>query len=321
MSNIRFSNRILAVLATLLLALMVGTSAASAQSSYPLAGLRFEGYVGSVKNADYDAYVENDGRIWQPNLPTVTNQRKAHAVSIKIAESTAYFNGTVCTAEIDEDRDGTYDQTFGRGNGIKFDVNPAPLTKAERDAGETIPVAYARISCDGGASSGFEIVTESWEEAPAASAAGTTANPAPVNGCADVDAAGNKLQGSVNSWQNRYAYLFDNVDPFVVTALGWLLVAGLLYGLYYFLAMFTTQDKWPAIGLIVGALVIEYLFGILPSDFSTWLLIAAILGVLVVTGWFRSLVVGARRRYANRGRRAERTPLVLSADEEEAAGS
>lgn len=170
--NHKFTPRILALLAALLLSVFItGFASAQDQPQYPLTGLRFESPEGST----YDAYTEANGRIWQPQLLSVmANQRVSHTVAIKLAAGKHVFNGVVCTLQVDEDRDGaTYETTVGRGNGLEFEVSPKDLSEEEKE-NETIPVAWALVECDGGASSGFDIWAVDFNTIQSADPASTT---------------------------------------------------------------------------------------------------------------------------------------------------
>ncbi len=151
------TQRILAVLAAMILSVfIVGLASAQdqPQPQYPLTGLRFE----SPEGNEYEAYVEGNGRIWQPQLLSIlANARVDHTVAGKLTTGKYVFNGVVCTLKVDEDRDGaTYETTIGRGNGLEFSVNAKELTEEEAKV-ESVPVAWFLVECDGGASSGFDI--------------------------------------------------------------------------------------------------------------------------------------------------------------------
>lgn len=174
------TQRILAVLAAMILSVfIVGLASAQdqPQPQYPLTGLRFE----SPEGNEYEAYVEGNGRIWQPQLLSIlANARVDHTVAGKLTTGKYVFNGVVCTLKVDEDRDGaTYETTIGRGNGLEFSVNAKELTEEEAKV-ESVPVAWFLVECDGGASSGFDIWALEFNTQPGVQPQDPATPPAPV---------------------------------------------------------------------------------------------------------------------------------------------
>jgi hypothetical protein len=82
----------------------------------------------SPQGEAYQAQMESDGRIWQPNLPS-GDERMAHAVELSLPEGTFYLNSSMC---------------YATGFFSKYLVLEA--------------ASEVHIQCQGGPSSGFELV-------------------------------------------------------------------------------------------------------------------------------------------------------------------
>jgi hypothetical protein len=99
---------------------------------------------GPSYDATWDATCDNLEQRLLPSL-ALTN-RKAHTVSIEIPKGNWFFNGVACRLHLDPMKNGKgFDNpmTVGLGNGIPFSV--------------TGDSAWAAVSCEGNASTGFAI--------------------------------------------------------------------------------------------------------------------------------------------------------------------
>lgn len=94
-----------------------------------------------------------DGRLWQPLLRELSNDRKvAHSVAIQLVAGRYEFNGVACKFWLDAERNGKgagNPMTADHENGRQFTVEPAPM--------DGTAVAWGLVSCDGGPSTGFDI--------------------------------------------------------------------------------------------------------------------------------------------------------------------
>lgn len=128
---------------------------------FPLAGQIYPGsvFTGTEVTAAmaedvaqyYAAEWTSDGRLWQPLLRELSNEKKvAFSVAIQLPAGSYEFNGVACKLWVDADRNGKGSAnpiTADHENGREFSVRPA--------AGDT--VAWGLVSCDGGPSTGFDI--------------------------------------------------------------------------------------------------------------------------------------------------------------------
>lgn len=161
------------VMVIAILALTFGS--ASAQDGYLLAGtVHPSNRVQSDNDHRYDARWETSGRIWQPNLPPA-NQREWFAVAFELVPGSYTANAVACRMYIDEDRSGggsSERQVLDHENGVQFDVRtPNGLT------------SFALIECDGGVSTGFEVIWNGSE--------GFNVNRAAILGIPDVQPTNN----------------------------------------------------------------------------------------------------------------------------------
>jgi hypothetical protein len=115
---------------------------------YPLAGQSYNGIVNGVADSRYNAVWTDDGRLWEPRLPS-GDQRQPFTVGITIEEGQYTFNGVGCDLHLDAERNGQGGQNpvvAGHENGKKFTVDT-------RDNGQ----AWGLAECEGGASGGFDV--------------------------------------------------------------------------------------------------------------------------------------------------------------------
>ena len=84
-------------------------SATPTVTNFPLAGQTYEGYVNGSKVAAYNMVWTEDGRLWQPDLPSKKN-RQTHTDAIKLLAGWGYtFNGVESTLRVDLDCDSKLD--------------------------------------------------------------------------------------------------------------------------------------------------------------------------------------------------------------------
>lgn len=114
---------------TLVIAMMViaVTPALAADTTvvFPLSGNNYVAYVGSSLDPAYDMVWTQDGRLWQPNLPS-KQDRQTHTVAIELVAGLSYvFNGVESTLNVDLNCDGEPDWLAAETeDGKAFSVAP-----------------------------------------------------------------------------------------------------------------------------------------------------------------------------------------------------
>ncbi len=102
------------------------------QFPYPYAGEIYQGWTSDGPDDAYNATWTEDGRLWQPNLPEVG--RRTHWVLAEIVKGRYIFNAVVCESWLVSE-------------------------PGEFEVKETTEMP---IICEGGPSSGFEIIALEW---------------------------------------------------------------------------------------------------------------------------------------------------------------
>jgi len=102
--------KLISLVLTLTLVLVILAPALADANNFPLAGQRYLAYAGDTMNSDYDMTWTQDGRLWQPDLPT-RKERVTHTIAVKLMAGYDYvFNGVESTLNVDLNCDGTTDQ-------------------------------------------------------------------------------------------------------------------------------------------------------------------------------------------------------------------